>query len=260
LFKKTPTMSEDTQSYPRKTNNPFGRIFALLTHPRQFFASDPGGWGLPMLLLSLTLALQTAVGGYFRARAAAMGEISLPPDWQWWSAEMQNNYLQAQQATQGPVFVYVIPLVGALTGLWLGWLLVSGLLHLASTLLGGRGSMSSALGVVAWASLPFALRDILRVVFMLAAGRAISSPGLSGFISGGEAGMIFASQLLQLVDLFFVWYVILMAIGFSVKDNLGKGKAALGVVGVLVLILLAQAGLGTVWQNLGGMLISRPFF
>jgi hypothetical protein len=213
-----------------------------------------------MLFLSLTLALQTAVGGYFRARAAAMGEISLPPDWQWWSAEMQNNYLQAQQATQGPVFVYVIPLVGALTSLWLGWLLVSGLLHLASTLLGGRGNMSSALGVVAWASLPFALRDILRVVFMLSVSRVIASPGLSGFVSGSEAGMIFAAQLLGLVDLFFVWYVVLAVIGFRVKDNLGKSKATLGVVGVLLLILLAQAGLGTFWQNLGGMLISRPFF
>ncbi len=253
-------MSEATSTSQNSKNNFFKRIFTFLFHPTQFFGADPGGWRAPMLLLSLTLALQTAIGGYFRARAAMMGEINLPPDWEWWSVEMQNNYLQAQQATQGAVFVYVIPLVGALVSLWLGWLVVSGVLHLASTLLGGRGSMSSALGVVAWASLPFALRDILRMIFMLIAGRAIQSPGLSGFVGGGEAGMLFASQLLQRVDLFFVWYVVLAVIGFSVKDNLGKRKAALGVVGVLVLILLAQAGLGAVWQNLGGMMTAGSAF
>jgi hypothetical protein len=253
-------MSETIQtSQPEKTS-PFKNIVALFLHPRRFFSSQANGWGLPMLVLSLTLAAQTAVAGYFRARAAAMGEMPLPPDWQWWTPEMQNNYMQAQQATQGPVFVYIIPLVGALTGLWLGWLLVSGLMHLASTLLGGRGTMSTALGVVAWASLPLALRDILRAIFMFAAGRAIASPGLSGFVGGGEGGMLFAAQLLGLVDLFFVWYAVLAVIGFSVKDNLSNGKAALGVVGVLVLILLAQAGLGMLGQNLGGMLISRPFF
>jgi hypothetical protein len=253
-------MSETISNPQPEKPNFFKRILALLTHPRQFFALDPGGWRLPMLVLSLTLSLQTAVAGFLRARAAAMGDVQLPPDWQWWTPEMQNNYMQAQQATQGPVFVYIIPLVGALTSLWLGWMLVSGLLHLASTLLGGRGSMGTAMSVIAWASIPFAMRDILRVIFMLAVGRAIASPGLSGFVSGSEAGMLFVGQLLGLMDLFFVWYAILTVIGFSVKDNLGSGKAALGVVGVLLLILLAQAGLGMLGQNLSGMLISRPFF
>jgi hypothetical protein len=241
-------------------SNPFQRLFRALFRPRLFFGSDPAQWGLPMLVLSLTLAAQTITAGYLRAQAAAMGEMPLPPDWQWWSPEMQNNYMQAQQATQGPVFVYVMPLVGALTGLWFGWLIVSGLLHLVSTLLGGRGTMASAMGVVAWASLPFALRDILRIVFMLSAGRVISSPGFSGFVSGSEPLMIFAGQALSLVDLFFIWYVVLTAIGLKSKDNLSGGKATLGAAGVLVLILLAQAGLGMLGQTLGGMLITRPFF
>lgn len=253
-------MSEITSPSQNEKSHFFKRIIGLLIRPRQFFALDPGSWRFPMLVLSLTLTLQTVVAGFLRAKAAALGEMPLPQDWQWWTPEMQNNYMQAQQATQGAVFVYIIPLVGALTSLWLGWLLVSGLLHLASTLLGGRGSMGTAMSIVAWASLPFAVRDILRVIFMLAVGRAIASPGLSGFISGGEAGMLFVSQLLGLLDLFFVWHVVLTVIGFRVKDNLTNGKAALGVVGVLLLILLAQAGLGMLGQNLSGMLISRPFF
>ena len=107
----------------------------------------------------------------------------LPVDWQYWSPEMQNNYTQAQQATQGPVFVYIIPAALGLAKIWLAWLIVGGLTHLSSTLFGGRGKMGSALNLVAWACLPFALRDLLRVIFMIIVHHPIVSPGLSGLVT-----------------------------------------------------------------------------
>ena len=121
----------------------FSRMLSTLFHPRQAFAEMASGsravWLTPMLVLSVMASLAVFVAGYLKSRAALLGEIALPPDWQFWTPEMQNNYLQAQQSTQGPVFTYVIPLVGALAALWLGWLVLAGLLHLGSTLLGGRG-------------------------------------------------------------------------------------------------------------------------
>jgi hypothetical protein len=207
-----------------------------------------------MLLLSLTAILVVMVAGYLKTRAAMMGEIPLPPDWQWWSPDQQNNYMQAQQATQGPVFMYILPMVGSLTGLWLGWLILAGLLHLGSTLSGGRGSMQGAFNVVAFASLPFALRDILRAVYMLAASHVITSPGLSGFAS--SAG--FVSRLLQFTDLFLLWNIILLTIGFSISDGLPRNKAIITVVVVVLLVLFAQAGLGSIGSGLSGSAI--PFF
>src|SRR4026207_2000054 len=119
----------------------FSRMLATLLHPRQAFAEMPpegrAVWLTPMLVLSLTAVLAVLVAGYLKSRAALLGEISLPPAWQFWTPERHNNYMQAQQATQGPVFTYIIPLVGALVVLWLGWLVLAGLLHLGSTLLGG---------------------------------------------------------------------------------------------------------------------------
>lgn len=213
-------------------------------------------WLTPMLILTITAILVVIVAGYLRSRAAMMGEIPLPPDWEFWTPEMQNNYMQAQQATQGPTFMYIIPMVGSLTGLWLGWLLLAALLHFGSTLLGGRGSMQSALNIVAWASLPFAVRDILRVIFMLAAGHAILSPGLSGFTS--TPGLI--SQLLTRVDIFLIWHVVLLVIGFALTDGLPRGKAVTGVLVVVLLVLLAQAGLGALASSFGGLAVQRPFF
>jgi len=152
--------------------------------------------------------------------------------------------------------MYVMPMISSLAGLWVGWLLLSALLHFGSTLLGGRGSMQSALNVVAWASLPFVVRDILRIVFMLSAGHAITSPGLSGFMS--TAG--FMSKLLMRVDLFLIWNVVLLVIGFGIADSLPRSKAVTGVVVVILLVLLAQAGLGALGSSFGGTGVQRPFF
>lgn len=213
-------------------------------------------WLTPMLLLSVTAILVVIVAGYLKSRAAMMGEVILPPDWEFWTPEMQNNYMQAQQATQGPVFNYVMPMIGSLAGLWMGWLLLAGLLHFGSTLLGGRGSMQSALNVVAWASLPFVVRNILRIVFMLVAGHAIVSPGLSGFTTTPG----FIAQLLTRLDIFLIWHVVLLIIGFAVADGLPRGKAVTGVIVVVLLVLLAQAGLGALTSSFGGLAVQRPFF
>jgi hypothetical protein len=234
------------------------KFFSFFLHPRQgmaqLAAQEKPAWLMPMLALSIFLLLRTIVSGYFQAQAAATGQVTLPPDWQYWSPDMQNNYMQAQQATQGPVFLYVIPATLGLVKLWMAWLIVGGLTHLTSTLFGGRGKMSSALNVVAWACLPFLLRDLLRIIFMLIVKHPIVSQGLSGMVSAG-----FLSRLLASVDLFFVIFAILLVMGISKADNLPVGKAAAGVGIVLLVVLLAQAGLGTLTSQLGGMIITRPF-
>ena len=253
-------MTDVTLNQPSARRFDFSRVRDVFLRPRQAFqeisADSRSTWLTPMLILTLTAALVVLVGGYQKSRAAMMGEITLPPDWEFWTPEMQNNYMQAQQATQGPTFLYVFPLVGALAGLWVGWLLLAGLLHFGSTLLGGRGSMQSALNVVAWGSLPFALRDVLRVIFMLSTGNAIISPGLSGFAS--SAG--FLSQVLMRFDLFLIWSIILLVIGFGSAEGLSRGKAVAGVLTVLLLVLLAQSGVGALLSGIGGAAVQRPFF
>jgi hypothetical protein len=236
------------------------RLQVILFHPRQAFhdivSESRATWLTPMLVLTIAAILVVVIGGYLKSRATMMGEVTLPQDWQYWTPEMQQNYMQAQQATQGPVFMYGIPFVSVLAGLWVGWLLFAALLHFGSTLLGGRGSMQSALNVVAWASLPFALRDILRIVFMFSAGHAITNPGLSGFAP--TAG--FGSQLLTRVDIFLIWNILLLVIGFASADGLSRGKAVTGVLVVIMLVLIAQAGLGALGSGFSGIAVQRPFF
>ena len=230
-----------------------------MIHPRQgvqrLAVEEKLTWQMPMLLVNLLFLLRTIVTGFLQMRVSNLGQAALPADWQWWTPDMQSNYMQAIQATQGPVFLYIIPAVTGLARIWLGWLILGGLLHLASTLLGGRGSMRSVLSLTGWAMLPFALRDLLRIVYMLIVQHPIASPGLSGF-----GGLLFLSKVLAGVDLFIIWFAILLGMGLRVMDNLPVGKAIAVVVIVLLLVLLVQGGLGTLSTSLGGMMITRPFF
>lgn len=247
-------MTELADPTSRRFN--FARILSVLFQPQRTFTEVAGetkpSWLTPMLTLSISASLVVFVSGYLKARAAMMGEVPLPPDWQYWTPDMQNNYMQAQQATQGAVFVYVMPLFSALVGLWLGWLILGGLLHLGSTLLGGRGSMQSALNITGWANLPFMIRDVLRVIFMLLAGHAITSPGLSGF--AGSA--VFLVKILSQLDIFFIWNATLLIMGFGLADGLPPKKAIPGVALVLLILLLALAGFGALISSLGGTLTS----
>lgn len=238
----------------------FTHMREVLLHPQKAFTllTQEGGatWHPPMLALTISTILSVLVSGYFKARAAMLGEMTLPRDWEWWTPDMQNNYMQAQQSMQGPVFTYIIPLIGSLLGLWLGWLVLGGLLHLGSTLFGGRGSMRSALTITGWASLPFLVRDVLRIIFMLIAGRSIQNAGLSGF-AGSSA---FITELLARFDVFLIWSVVLLGIGFSIADNFPRSKAFINVAIVSILLLLVKAWLGAALSGLGGLAVQRPFF
>jgi hypothetical protein len=249
-------MADEVQGSQLKNIN---RILFLFLHPRKLFnllvEENKPAWLLPLLVISGMLILRILLSGTLQARAIVGGEANLPPDWQWWTPEMQNNYQQAVQATQGPVFNYVIPMISGLAKVWLGWLIVSGLLHLISTFLGGRGSMSSILILCAWAFLPFALRDLLRMAYMLISGHAIASPGLSGFSDN-----LFLGKLLSGVDGFLIWFAILLIIGLVITDNIPQRKAVIVIVLVLTVILLLQGGMGALSTSLNSMMITRPFF
>ncbi len=119
-----------TDLIPHTLSSKFKQAAAFLLHPRQgirkLAAEQKPKWLAPMLVVCAAMLLRVVVGGFFQARATAMGQVNLPPDWQWWTPDMQNNYMQAQQATQGPAFVYLIPAVLELCKIWLGWFAVGG--------------------------------------------------------------------------------------------------------------------------------------
>jgi hypothetical protein len=243
----------------------FNWVPAVFFSPRRAFqkltASQKTIWLTPLLVLSCLALINILVAGRLKNQAALSGEISYPPDFQYYTPEQQAQYMQAIQSTQGPVFVYVLPAIASVIGVWVGWLILGGVLHLVTTLLGGRGSTALSMNIVAWGSLPLALRALVQVIFMLLSQKLISSPGLSGFNPIGDGGwVLFASQILRLIDVYIVWQVLLLILGIRLSTGLSPAKSASGVLLAVIIILLIQSGLSYAASMLGNLSITRPFF
>jgi hypothetical protein len=197
--------------------------------------------------------------GRIKNQAASLGEITYPPDY--YTAEQQAQYMQAIQSTQGPVFVYVLPAISALLGVWIGWLILGGVLHLVTTLFGGRGNTALSMNIVAWSSLPLALREFIQIIYILITKKIISNPGLSGFSSIGDSGLpLFIGQILKLIDIYLVWQIVLLILGIRVSTGLNPTKSIFSVIISVLIILLLQTGLSYLGSILGNLTIARPFF
>lgn len=243
----------------------FDWLVGVAIHPRRTFeqiATQPRGvWLLPMLVLTLTTLGRVLVSGSIRQRLLLSAGPTLPPNFEFFSPEQQAQFMQAAQSTTGPVFMYVFPAIAALLGIWIGWLLVSGLLHLVVTLLGGRGETSYSINLVAWASVPFVVRDLVRIVAMLATGGLIESTGLSGFAPANPSGeATYLAALLSAVDIYLIWHLLLLIIGVRAGNGLASGKAIGGVLFTIGLVVALQALLEFLLGRLGSLTIVRPFF
>jgi hypothetical protein len=200
------------------------------------------------------------VAGPIKKQLALSGPMDLPENFEFYSPEDQAQFMKAFEATQGNVFIYGFPALTGVAGVWAGWLIVVGLVHLVLTMLGGRGATGSALNLVAWASLPFAVRDLVRVIAMLSTDRLIANPGLSGFVPTADEGyLVYLAAFLALVDIYVIWHIALLVIGVRVQNGLSLGRAIGGMVLVILLVLVVQATIAYFGNQLATMTIIRQF-
>jgi hypothetical protein len=154
----------------------------------------------------------------------------------------------------------VFPGIGALLGLWMGWFVLGGILHLALTLLGSRSTTTTAFNLAAWSSVPFAIRLLVQIAAMLTAHQLISSPGVSGFIAADAAGVLmFLKGLLALIDLYLIWQVVLLVIGAASTPGLTLGKSLGGVLAAVLLVLVLSALPGFIASQLSGINADQMF-
>ena len=248
---------------PKRIN--FSWVLDTIFYPRKAFQRlstiTNAVWLVPLIILSLAVVINVIIAGRIKNQAALMGEITYPPDFQYYTEEQQAQYMQAIQSTQGPVFTYVLPAITSLFGIWFGWLILGGILHLVTTLLGGRGSTTLSMNIVAWASIPLALREIVQMIYMLTQKKIITAPGLSGFSLASDKGWpLILNLILGLVDLYLIWQVLLIILGARLSTGLNRTKAFFGALIPVVIILILQSGLSYLISLLGNLTITRPFF
>ena len=244
----------------------FDWLLPFLLRPKAIFAKIIGlgrsTWFTPLLVLTLTGLAAVAVAGPIKITNNQSGQNPLPDVFQYWTPEQQAQYLQAQQITStGPVFIYVFPGIVAVLRLWVGWLVMGGLLHLILTMLGGRDNTGGAMNIVAWASLPFAIRDLVRVGLMLVQKQLLANPGLTGFAPTGE-GWLYAvlGDLFARIDIYTIWYIILLFLGVRASVGLSAGKSFAGLLIALLIMLILGLVPTIVMSQLSDLSVVQPFF
>jgi len=217
-------------------------------------------WLTPLLILSLLAILLVLVSAPIRtAQSQQVGE--LPPDFQYWMPEQQQEYLDSQANRANPLFIYLFPILGSLIGIWLSWFLLGSILHLALTLSGSRGNSIQAINLAGWASLPFAIRFIVQAIAILSTKALIGAPGVSGFIAADATGFTaFLRILLAFVDIYLIWQMVLLLVGALPLTGLPLRKAWPAVVISMLLILVLKSVPGYVGLLLSGLDISGGIY
>ncbi|MDT8898660.1 MAG: YIP1 family protein [Thermanaerothrix sp.] len=258
----TETLSPPAEITPRRWH--FAFLPGILFRPRRTLLAlreqENATWLTPMVVLTL-LALVLALAGAPVRLQQAQIIPEPPPDFQYWPQEQQQQYFQAQQQRANPLFVFIFPALANLAAVWLPWLILSSLLHLALTLGGSRGNGVATFNLVAWSSVPLGLRYLVQSLAILITRQAISAPGLSGFIPSDVTGLaLFARAALAQIDLYWLWMVILLLIGVPLFSGLQRVKAWGLTLLAILLTLALQALPGYFTARLGNLFVTRPFF
>jgi len=152
---------------------------------------------------------------------------------------------QAKQMINSPVVV-MLAVVGSFLGVAISLLIQSALLHLGASMFGGRSKFTVGITTVAYAGMPIALQQTIQSVYMIATGK-IAKSGLSTLLSSDQINTPLAA-LLGRIDIFSIWAIVLLVIGFSTTYQISKGKAAAISVGYWLLgtiIMVAFAAMGS---------------
>lgn len=260
-------MATETEFLPLKRPRAFhfAWVLPLFWRPRRTLSEaadqNRATWITPLIVLTLLALLAVLVAAPIRQAAVANGPQSMPPDFQYWSPEQQQQYIQTLSAQSGPVFVYLFPALSSLIKIWVGWLLLGGVLHLVLTLAGSRSTLTLAFNLAGWASLPLALRSLVQVVSMLFTHQLIASPGLAGFAPAESAGLVsYLVAMLPIIDLYLLWMAALLLVGVRLQSGIGLGKVWGSVLVTLVVVLALQALPGFISGQLGSLSTGGRFF
>ena len=181
-------------------------LLEILIHPRKtiskILAEEKANWQTPLLVLTVLVIMAVVVEAPIQ-RVIIQSGAEIPENFQYWSTEQQNAFMQSQAMQTSPLFLYVFPILTRLAGFWLIWFLLSSILHLSITLFGSRSSRQQVSNLVAWTMTPLALRLLVEIIVVLTTHRLIENRGLSSLIASDAEGFsVFRRGILANIDLY----------------------------------------------------------
>ena len=154
-------------------------------------------------------------------------------------------------AKMGSAFGKVMAWTGPIWGILI-WVIIAGVLLMAHRLFGGEGNFKQAFSTVLYSWIPLTINGIVTGIVAVARGevdptsmQTLVKSNPAFLVDMKENPIVFAA--LSSLDLFTIWTLILLIIGFSTLSRLSRAKSAVIVISlwlVTVVVKLGFAALG----------------
>jgi hypothetical protein len=254
----------DTSVKNRKSPWLFNWIPAILIRPRatiQLINKEQKHiWLTPLVVLSVLAILVVVIAAPIRRNAIQMG-LTTPPDFQYYSADQQAQFYNAQATQTSPLFMYVFPILFSLVAIWLSWFILGSVLHLALTLSGSRALSIKSYNMVGWSMVPLGVRSMVQIIAMIITRSTINGAGLSGLVSAEATGVTaYLAALLGLIDIFFIWHIVLLILGTRDYSGLARKKALSATLISLFIFMIIFALPGFLQSILSTLSFTRYYF
>lgn len=146
-------------------------------------------------------------------------------------------------AASGKVFAYASPILNIAI-----LAIIAGVLLLAFRLFGGEGNFKQAFSVTLYGWLPFVIKGILATIIALSR-QTVSADQLENLVKSNLGAFVDPKQqmvafaLLSSIDLFTIWVLVLLIIGFAHVSRLSRAKSAAIVVSLWLVTVIFRVGL-----------------
>jgi len=238
---------------PQPQMSAISRVFGVLFSPQKTFEDivRKPGWGLAIVLLTvLSIAVSVGINQRVNWREFMSQQIEKSPQASQLSAEQKEQRIEGG-AKISPVFTYVVGALGPIVFALVIALVMWG----AYTLLGGVSTnFSTAMAITSHAFLTGLISSplFLLVIYLKAPGTLdLENPvatNLAAVLPDESAKWLVA--LCKSIDVFSIWTLILLAIGFAVVSpkKLKGGKSYAIAFGVWAVFVICRVGIAWVFS------------
>ncbi len=230
----------------------FGRVISVLISPTRTFRSiaERPTWLVPILVL-VVLGLISMLVAVPKIDWEESARVRMEQSGRELPAEQVEALIEIWKKPV-TVFIYVKSVVFPWIMFPLMALIFLGLFRVA----GGELGFKTSLGVLLHGFMPWAVATLLSIPVLLARDSLVVDKiedGVSNLavFAGDDTGLVTAS-LLASVDLFSLWTIALLVIGYAIAARVSKGRATAIVVGLWLAWVVVKAGLVGLDQLLGG--------
>jgi len=199
-------------------------------------------WWFPLVVLAV-VGVVNALILTPRITAAAMQNVDL--------GQMQAAGVDmAAVSKAGGYAALAIGVIGAVFGVVVGTFLVAAILHFIGTVFGGQQAFNAVLTTTSWARIPLILRGFVQLLWFGTHGREFDAnmAGLAGLVADADkptaGASSFLAPLLARIEVWNLWYLVLLVIAVRATSKVTRGRAVL-IVGIYVPLAVGADLIGT---------------